>query len=65
MSARTSVWVTALLTVFPAVASAHPSSAVDITREDVHTVLASIGRSIDRQRPLQSVYPQRIGARKP
>jgi hypothetical protein len=49
MSARTSVWVTALSPVFPAVASAQQSSAVDITREDVHTVLASRGRSIDRQ----------------
>ena len=65
MSARTSVWVTALWTVFPAVAPAHPSSAVDVTREVVHTVLASMGRSIDRQLPLQPVYPQRIGARKP
>ena len=49
MRVRASVWVTAVLTIFPAVTSAQQKFAADITREDIDTVLESMGRSIDRQ----------------
>ena len=49
MRARASVWVTAVLAFFPAVTSAQQKSAADITREDINTVLESMGRSIDHQ----------------
>ena len=44
-----SVLVMALMTFSPGALAAQQTSAVDITREDVNTVLASMGRSIDRQ----------------
>ena len=49
MRARASVLVMAVLTFFPAVTAAQGGAAVDITREDINTVLESMGRSIDRQ----------------
>ncbi len=49
MRARASVLVMAVITLFPAVTAAQERSAVDITREDINTVLESMGRSIDRQ----------------
>ncbi len=49
MHARASVLVAALVTFIPVAAAGQQTSAVDITREDVNTVLASMGRSIDRQ----------------
>jgi mannose-6-phosphate isomerase-like protein (cupin superfamily) len=49
MRERASVLVMALVTFFPVVTVAQETSAVDITREDVNTVLASMGSSIDRQ----------------
>ena len=49
MRVGASVWVTAVLTIFPAVTSAQQKFAADITREDIDTVLESMGRSIDRQ----------------
>ena len=49
MSARASVLVAALLTFFPALTAAQQRSGVDISREDINTVLESMGRSIDRQ----------------
>ncbi len=49
MHARASVWLTAVLAFFSVGASAQQRSAVDITREDINTVLESMGRSIDRQ----------------
>jgi mannose-6-phosphate isomerase-like protein (cupin superfamily) len=49
MRARASVLAMAVLTFFPAVTAAQGRSAVDITREDINTVLESMGRSIDRQ----------------
>ena len=49
MRERASILVTALMTFFPVATAAQQTSAVDITRENVNTVLASMGRSIDRQ----------------
>ena len=49
MRARASVLVMAVFVLFPAVTAAQGRSAVDITREDINTVLESMGRSIDRQ----------------
>lgn len=49
MRERASVLVTALVTFFPMVTAAQEKYAVDITREDINTVLESMGRSIDRQ----------------
>lgn len=49
MRERASVLVTVLVTFFPVATVAQQRSAVDITREDISTVLESMGRSIDRQ----------------
>ena len=49
MCERASVLVTVLLAFLPVVTVAQEKSAVDITREDINTVLESMGRSIDRQ----------------
>jgi len=49
MRARASVLAMALVTFFPVATAAQQMSAVDITREDINTVLESMGRSIDRQ----------------
>ena len=49
MREQASVLVMALVTFFPVATVAQETSAVDISREDVNTVLASMGRSIDRQ----------------
>ncbi len=53
MLARASVLVMALaltvVTFFPVAASAQQTDAADITREDINTVLANMGNSIDRQ----------------
>jgi mannose-6-phosphate isomerase-like protein (cupin superfamily) len=49
MYERASVLVTVLLAFLPVVTVAQEKSAVDITREDINTVLESMGRSIDRQ----------------
>ncbi len=49
MRERALVLVTALLTFFPVMTVTQEKSAVDITREDINTVLESMGRSIDRQ----------------
>ncbi len=49
MRERASVLVTALVTFLPVATSPQQTDAVDITREDVHTVLESMGNSIDRQ----------------
>jgi len=49
MRARALGLVIALVTFFPVATAAQRSAAVDITREDVNTVLESMGRSIDRQ----------------
>ena len=49
MRERALVLVTALATLFPVMTVAQEKSAVDITREDINTVLESMGRSIDRQ----------------
>ena len=49
MRARASVLVTVVLMSFAAMTAAQERSAVDITREDINTVLESMGRSIDRQ----------------
>ncbi len=49
MRERASVLVIALVVFFPVMTVAQEKSAVDITREDINTVLESMGRSIDRQ----------------
>jgi len=49
MYERASVLMTVLLAFLPVVTVAQEKSAVDITREDINTVLESMGRSIDRQ----------------
>jgi len=49
MYERASVLVTVLVACIPVVTVAQEKSAVDITREDINTVLESMGRSIDRQ----------------
>ena len=49
MYERASVLATVLLAFLPVVTVAQEKSAVDITREDINTVLESMGRSIDRQ----------------
>jgi len=49
MRERASVLVMAVVTFFPMATAAQQKSAVDITREDINTVLESMGRSIDRQ----------------
>ncbi len=49
MRTQTSILLTALVTFSPAVTAAQQTFAADITAEQVNTVLASMGRSIDRQ----------------
>ena len=53
MRTRVSILVTALAILFPAVSTAQqgagPVSATDITRQEVQTVLESMGEGIDRQ----------------
>ena len=53
MRARASVLVTIVAVSFPALTDAQqgraPTSATDITREEIQTVLESMGESIDRQ----------------
>ncbi len=49
MRERASVLLVAVVTFFPMATVAQQKSAVDITREDINTVLESMGRSIDRQ----------------
>jgi len=49
MRARALGLMIALVTFFPIATVAQRTAAVDITREDINTVLESMGRSIDRQ----------------
>lgn len=49
MPEKASVLMTAAVACFPLVTAAQEPSAVDITREDINTVLESMGESIDRQ----------------
>ncbi len=49
MRTQTSILLTALVTFFPAATAAQQTFAADITAEQVNEVLATMGRSIDRQ----------------
>jgi hypothetical protein len=49
MRVKAWVLVMALVTLFPASSAAQATSAADITSEDINSVLAIMGRSIDHQ----------------
>ena len=60
MHERASVLLVAVVTFFPMATVAQQRSAVDITREDINTVLASMCRSIDRQLKAQHAVGSQV-----